>query len=163
MHPATAASEPPKDVHDALDWLRDYSLPVKALADPPVIRGAIHQLTTTLNDTPAAGDTYRRRRRCLNAAIEYAVDTDKLDDNPLKRIKFKRVAVDDRIDPRVVVTPTQARELLTAVSYVGSWDRARGRRLVAFFAVTYYAGLRPAEAVALRVTDCQLPEKAGAG
>ncbi|MFB9830994.1 hypothetical protein [Actinoallomurus acaciae] len=36
---------------------------------------------------------------------------------------------------------------------------ARGRRLVAFFAVLYYAGLRPAEAVALREIDCQLPDK----
>jgi integrase len=63
----------------------------------------------------------------------------------------------DEVDPRVVVTHAQARELLTAVSYVGSWDRARGRRLVAFFATMYYAGLRPAEATALREADCQLP------
>ncbi|HUC60301.1 MAG TPA: site-specific integrase, partial [Streptosporangiaceae bacterium] len=159
VHPANVGSDPPKEVHDALNWLQDYSLPVRALADPQLIRSAIHQLTRTLTDTPAAGDTYRRRRRCLNAAIEYAVETGKLDDNPLKRIKTKRVAVDDRVDPRVVVAPAQAREPLTSVSYVGSWDRARGRRLVAFFAVMYYAGLRPAEAVALRVTDCQLPEK----
>ncbi len=42
---------------------------------------------------------------------------------------------------------------------VGSFSRGRGRRLVAFFAVLYYAGLRPAEATALRVTDCTLPEQ----
>ncbi|GGJ69858.1 hypothetical protein GCM10010121_095620 [Streptomyces brasiliensis] len=34
----------------------------------------------------------------------------------------------------------------------------RGRRLVAFYAVLYYAGLRPAEAVGLRLSDCHLPE-----
>jgi hypothetical protein len=60
-----------------------------------------------------------------------------LAENPLKRVKMKRVAADDCLDPRVVVTPAQARELLAAVSYVGSWNRGRGRRLVAFFAVLY--------------------------
>jgi integrase len=155
--PANAEAEPPKDVSDSLDWLREHSLPLKALADPPVTRKVLHQLTRSLDDKPVAGDTYRRRRRGLNAAVEYAVESHDLDSNPLKAIKTKRVAIEDRVDPRVVVTQAQARELLTAVSYVGSWDRARGRRLVGFFAVLYYAGLRPAEAVALRVTDCYLP------
>ena len=47
--------------------------------------------------------------------------------------------------------------MLTAVSYVGSWHRKRGRRLVAFYAVMYHAALRPAEAVGLRESDCHLP------
>jgi integrase len=146
-------------VKDDLDWLRGHSRPLKTLADPVITRKVLHQLTRSLDDKPVAGDTYRRRRRGLNAAIEYAAESHDLDANPLKLVKTKRVAVDDRVDPRVVVTQAQARELLTAVSYVGSWDRARGRRLVGFFAVLYYGGLRPAEAVALRVTDCYLPDK----
>jgi hypothetical protein len=156
--PANADTEAPDELAAALRWLQHRSLLLKALADPPVTRRAMHQLTITLDGQPVAGDTYRRRRRGLNAAIEYAVESGELTEN-LKRIKIKRVASDDRLDPRVVVTPAQARELLTAVSYVGSWRRARGRRLVAFFAVLYYAGVRPAEAVALREKDCQLPEK----
>ena len=156
--PANADSEAPEELAAALRWLRHRSLLLKAIADPPVTRRVLHQLTITLDGRPAAGDTYRRRRRGLNAAIEYAVELEDLPENPLKRVKTKRIAADDRLDPRVVVTPAQARELLTAVSYVGSWNRGRGRRLVAFFAVLYYAGIRPAEAVALRETDCQLPE-----
>lgn len=62
------------------------------------------------------------------------------------------------VDWRVLVNALQARQLLAAVSYVGSWDRCRGRRLVAFYAVLYYAGLRPAEAVGLRRSDCHLPD-----
>lgn len=156
--PANADAEPPKELDDSLTWLRDHSLPLNAITDPLTTRKVIHQLGRTLDDKPVAGDTYRRRRRGLNAAIEYAVESEALDENPLKRVKTKRVAVEDLVDPRVVVTHAQARELLTAVSYVGSWHRSRGRRLVGFFAVLYYAGLRPAEAVALRVTDCYLPE-----
>ncbi len=156
--PANADSEAPEELAAPLRWLRHRSLLLKALADPPVTRRVVHQLTITLDGRPAAGDTYRRRRRGLNAAIEYAVELEELTENPLKRVKTKRVAADNRLDPRVVVTPAQARELLAAVSYVGSWNRGRGCRLVAFFAVLYYAGIRPAEAVALRETDCQLPE-----
>ncbi len=157
--PANAEAEPPKDIHDSLAWLDKHSQPLKAFSDPQVVRKAVHQLARTLDDKPAAGDTYRRRRRGFNAALEFAVETGKLDENPLKRVKTKKVAVDDQVDPRVVVTHAQARELLTAMSYVGSWHRARGRRLVGFFAVMYYAGLRPAEAVALKATDCELPDK----
>jgi integrase len=104
--------------------------------------------------------TTNRRRRGLNTAVEYAVELGELPKNPLKGVKEKRVAKqEEEVDPRVVVTHGQARELLTALSYVGSYHRARGRRLVAFFAALYYAGLRPAEAVALRVLDCHLPDE----
>jgi integrase len=98
----------------------------------------------------------------LNTAVEYALELGELEDNPLQRVKIKRVGAISEVDPRVVVTHSQARELLTAVSYVGSWDRSRGRRLVAFFATMYYAGLRPAEATALRESDCGSPARAGA-
>ncbi len=58
----------------------------------------------------------------------------------------------------MVANPVQARELLTAVTYVGGWKRARGRRLMAMYACMYFAALRPAEAVGLRQRDCYLPE-----
>jgi integrase len=157
--PANSNAAPPAGLEVALRWLRERSLLLTALADPSVTRRVLHQLTITLDGRPAAGDTYRRRRRGLNAAIEYAAELGELPENPLKRVKMKRVAAEDHVDPRVVVTPAQARELLTAVSYVGSWNRGRGRRLIAFFAVLYYAGIRPAEAVALREIDCHLPEQ----
>jgi integrase len=124
-----------------------------------VTRTGYHGAQVDLDGGKVAGDTYRRRRRGLNAAVEYAVEGKNLDENPLHHVKTKRVASDDRVDPRVVINHAQARELLTAVSYVGSWHRGRGRRLVGFFAVLHYAGVRPAEAVALREKDCDLPHE----
>jgi integrase len=56
-----------------------------------------------------------------------------------------------------VINPAQARELLAAVTYIGS--RGGGRRLMPLYACMYYAALRPAEAVALRRQDCHLPEQ----
>ncbi len=156
--PANKGIEPPPEMSGSLAWLRRHSLAVTALADPARARAVVHRLTLTLDGTPVAGDTWRRRRRGLNTAVEYAVESGQLEENPLRKVKVTRVAAITEVDPRAVVTHAQARELLTAVSYVGSWDRARGRRLVAFFATMYYAGLRPAEATALRDTDCQLPD-----
>lgn len=155
--PANRGVDPPTELRGSLEWLRRHSLPVAAISDPGLTEKVLHRLTLTLDGKPAAGDTWRRRRRGLNTAIEYAVSIGELPENPLARVKVRRVAAINEVDPRVVVTHTQARELLTAVSYVGSWDRARGRRLVAFFATLYYAGLRPAEAAALRESDCYLP------
>lgn len=103
--PANADREPPKELGDTLSWLRGHFLPLRALADPQTARTVIHQLTKTLDDKPVAGDTYRRRRRGVNAAIEYAVESGGLDDDPLKRTKTKRVAVDDRVDPRESSSP----------------------------------------------------------
>ncbi|MER6950410.1 tyrosine-type recombinase/integrase [Nonomuraea sp. NPDC000554] len=99
------------------------------------------------------------RRRGLNTALEYAIDLGELAENPLKRVKQKKVARDNTVDRRCVINPAQARELLVSLSYVGSWHRGRGRRLVAFFATLYFAGLRPAEAIGLRKSDCALPEE----
>lgn len=60
------------------------------------------------------------------------------------------------VDRRSVVSPSQARELLTTVTYVG---RSRGPMLAAMFACMYFGGLRPAEAAGLRQKDCRLPER----
>lgn len=48
---------------------------------------------------------------------------------------------------------------IAAVSYVGGYRRARGRRLVGLFAAMYFGGLRPAEAVGLAETDLNLSEQ----
>ncbi|HET7015990.1 MAG TPA: hypothetical protein VFI65_18855 [Streptosporangiaceae bacterium] len=157
--PSNIDAEAPEELAEGLRWLRERSRPLKSLTDPPVTREVVNELTKTLDDGKVAGDTYRRRRRGLNAAIEYAVESKDLDENPLHHVKSKRVASDDLVDPRVVINHAQARELLTAMSYVGSWHRGRGRRLVAFFGTLYYAGVRPAEAVALREKDCYLPQE----
>jgi integrase len=159
--PANAEAEPPADMMPALLWLRRRSLSVTALNEPATVRAVLSQLTRKLDGKAAAGDTSRMRRRGLNTAIEYAVEAGDLPVNPLKAeaAKRKRTAVNDRVDRRVVVNRRQAQELLIALSHVGSWKRGRGRRLVAFFATLFYAGLRPAEAVGLREQDCYLAEK----
>ena len=54
-----------------------------------------------------------------------------------------------------MVNPRQARALLAAVRA----QKPSGPRLVAFFGVMYYAGLRPEEAVSLRRDNLRLPPR----
>ncbi|MFF1652868.1 tyrosine-type recombinase/integrase [Streptomyces sp. NPDC058255] len=157
--PANAGEEPPAELRAAYEWLTTSDRPVLDLADAVVIEDVQYRLSYRLDGIRAAGETYKRRRRALNTALEHAVDLGELPENPLQRARRKRMGSDDVVDRRVLVNAVQGRQLLTAVSYVGSWGRNRGRRLVAFYAVLYYAGLRPSEAVGLRLSDCHLPEE----
>ncbi|MEU1674369.1 tyrosine-type recombinase/integrase [Streptomyces roseifaciens] len=156
--PANSGEEPPAELKTAYDWLTTADRPVVDVTDADVFEDVLYRLGYKLDGTPAAGDTYRRRRRALNTVLEHAVVAGELPENPLQRARRKHVGSGDVVDPRVLVNAKQARQLLAAVSYVGSWNRCRGRRLVAFYAVLYYAGLRPAEAVGLRLSDCHLPD-----
>lgn len=156
--PANAGEEPPAELQTAYEWLKTSDRPVLDLTDPEVFEDVQYRLHYRLDGVRAAGETYKRRRRALNTALEHAVERGELPENPLQRASKKRVGSADVVDRRVLVNAVQGRQLLTAVSYVGSWGRNRGRRLVAFYAVLYYAGLRPAEAVGLRLSDCHLPE-----
>ncbi|MPZ61242.1 MAG: tyrosine-type recombinase/integrase [Propionibacteriales bacterium] len=159
LMPSNAERQPPVNYRQTIRLLSKGTLQVSEVAAPQVRRRLVDILATKLDGTAAGSETVAHRRRTLNTALEYAVEIGELSENPLSQEKRKRVAKDVSVDRRVVASPRQARELFTALTYVGSWRRARGRRLVAFFATLYYAGLRPAEAVGLRLTDCYIPDK----
>jgi integrase len=61
--------------------------------------------------------------------------------------------VSSQVDRRSVVNPRQARALLGAVRA----QQPSGPRLVTFFAVMYYAGLRPEEAISLSRDNVIMP------
>lgn len=90
----------------------------------------------------AASTVVRRRwRRCaVNArcwcALHYAMERGELGSHPLARVRWRVPKPSVAVDPGVVANPNQARDLLAAVSYVGS---IAGRRLVGLFACMYCA------------------------
>jgi integrase len=145
------------DLEVAADWLRAQSLAMSELTKPLQLRRALDAAALTLTGKPAAATTIRRKRAVFHNALQYAVEVEALPTNNLDRVGWRAPKVSDIVDRRVVINPRQARELLTAVTYVGKLDR--GRHLRGFFACLYYAGLRPAEAQALRVQDCELPRE----
>ncbi|MFF3858711.1 tyrosine-type recombinase/integrase [Streptomyces sp. NPDC002209] len=155
--PAHKGEEPPPDLYPACTWLAARSLPLSALGESRVLRDVHYRLSFKLDDTPAAGETYKRRRRGFNTAMEYAIQEGYLETNPLLGVKRPVSSNSGVVDPRVLVNEVQGRQLLTSVSYVGSVHRNRGRRLVAFFGCILYAATRPAEAVGLTKSQCHLP------
>ncbi|MFF7214305.1 tyrosine-type recombinase/integrase [Streptomyces sp. NPDC008238] len=149
--------ELPPDIGNALHWVSKASRPLADLGDPVIGRAVLDSLKLKLDGTAAAAETVRRKRRTLVNAMHYAVDLGEFSENPLGSVRWQKPKVSSEVDPRVVANPHQARSLLCAVSYVGGYRRARGRRLVGLFAAMYFGGLRPAEAVGLAETDLTLP------
>ena len=143
----------PNDAAAILTWLSRSTKPVAALADPATMRAVLTAAGTLLDGTPAAPSTIRRNRTILHNALEYAVERRLLTGNPVKTINWKAPKTAHEIDRRSVVNHAQARRLLDAVRK----QAPSGPRLMAFFAVIYYAALRPEEAVNLRRENITLP------
>ncbi len=156
---ARAFDRPPAEA-SALRWLEKASLPVSEIGKPQHARAALDAISIRQDGRAASATTIARKRSVFANVLRYAVELGELPSSPLDRLSWKPPKVSEVVDPRVVVNPRQARELITAVTYVGQYRRgpyARGQRLMAFYACMYFAALRPGEAVALRVQDCYLP------
>lgn len=156
--PTTRAGELSRAERQTVDWLLRQSRPLVDLAEPAAVREVLDGMAAKLDGTNAAATVYRRKRAVLSNLLSYAVERELLTDNPLTRVKRMAPKMIDQLDPRVVANPAQVRELLTAVTYVGRRNRDRGAHVHAFFATVYYSAARPAEVLALRETDCKLPD-----
>ena len=146
-------SESPEDAATILKWLSRNTKPVSALSDLDVMRSVLDAAGTLLDGRPASAWTAQGNRAILANALDYAVERKLLGLNPVKTVKWKPPKATQDVDRRCVVNHAQARRLFTAVRE----QSPSGPRLVAFFAVIYYAGLRPEEAVNLRKDNITLP------
>ncbi|MEU4548269.1 hypothetical protein [Nonomuraea dietziae] len=145
----------PREQAAALAWLEKASLPISALGEAATLCLALDAIAVTFEGKTAGANTVRRKRAVLHHLLEQAVEQELFMTNPLDEIKWTPPKAVTVVDPRTVVNPTQARQLLDAVPKVG---RKRGARLKALFACVYYAALRPEEAADLREKNCTLPE-----
>lgn len=110
-------------------------------------------LALRLDGGPAGPSTVSRKRAILLNAVECAVARGHLTCSPLTSITWRAPKLAEAVDPRVVIDHGQAGTLFAAVRQLRS-----APPLVAFFAVMYYAALRPGEAVDLRKEALALPE-----
>ncbi|MFL6172231.1 MAG: tyrosine-type recombinase/integrase, partial [Marmoricola sp.] len=140
----------PDDIADALTWIESRSLALSSLDDPRLVRRAVDALSMNLDGSPSARSTTARKRATFNNALEYGVELGKFESNPMRKVRWSRRQFLEPVDKRVVANPAQARGLLAA-----AWDAAPA--LAGFFALMYFAGLRPAEARGLGEKDCTLP------
>lgn len=144
--------ECPPEIHAALRWVEQHTHQVSTLAKPDVLRAVLDRLTLRLDGQPAAASVVSRRRKILNTAVEYAVERGLLDVNPMPALKWHAPKTVHTVDRRSVANPVQVRTLLAAVD-----EQSTGKRLVAFYGCLYYAGMRPEEAVSLRVANLAIP------
>jgi integrase len=145
------AGPPPAELAPAIRWLETNTVKLTELNDAAIIRKALDALSLRQDGKAAAATTVARKRGVFYGALRYAVELRRLPSHPMAHVQWTAPKSDDEVDRRSVVNPRQALELLTAVSH-------RSPRFVAFFACMYYAALRPAEVVHLRLEECELPE-----
>jgi integrase len=155
--PRVGGPEIPAEDRLVLAWVAKASRPLVDLHDPVLAREVLESLRRRIDGGEASLETMRRKRKVLVHALHFAMERGELGSHPLAKVRWRVPKPAVSVDPRVVANPHQARDLLAAVSYVGGYRRARGRRLVGLFAGMYYAGLRPEEAVAVALPDCRLP------
>jgi integrase len=147
--------DPPDDAAQVLDWVARNTAPVSTLTEPATARQMLDLATSTVDGRNAAASTARRHRIIVANAMDYAVERGLLETNPIRVLKWTAPKVSSQVDRRSVVNPQQARALLDAVRA----QQPSGPRLVAFFAVMYYAGLRPEEAINLSADNIILPPR----
>jgi integrase len=150
------AGPPPADLAAAVQWLSANTVNLNELQGAALVRKALDTLSLRIDGKQAAATTIARKRAVFYGALRYAVELRLLPTHPMDHVQWVTPKSDDEVDRRSVVSPQQALKLLDAV-------HDKSPRLVAFFACLYYAALRPAEALHLRIDDCDLPEDDGWG
>ncbi len=154
------------ELRAAASWIGRASRPITELSTRPEVRQLLESapMTLLMSGKPAAPSTVEKRRLVLHRLVADAVEREVLTFNPMAGLTGRAsmgddVAVDE-VDPRTVVNPRQARQLLAACTYVSDrQSRDQGQRLHAFFACLYFGGLRPGEALGLHSEDCVLPDE----
>ncbi|WP_405195005.1 tyrosine-type recombinase/integrase [Streptomyces anulatus] len=143
----------PDDVAAVLGWVRRHTPTMGAWTDPLIVQDVLLVLGTLLDGRRAAASSVKRHRRVLHLLMRYAIVRGILPSDPVPESRNLTQRSAGAIDRRRLLNERQAAQLL-------GWIRGRprsGRRLQAFFATLYFTGLRPEEAVALRVSDLVLP------
>nr|WP_269327874.1 tyrosine-type recombinase/integrase [Kineosporia mesophila] len=162
LNPPRRDTPQPVEVAAALAWLEKNAVPLDAFNDvsqrPGLIRAALDACATKLDGKPSAASTRRNRRSVLHNYFGHAVEKGHVTVNPVGTVQWKATKVADAVDRRVVLSPAQFSQCLVALSYVGRYE-GRGAKLSAFFGLMYYAGARPAEALAVVRDDFTLPKK----
>ncbi|WPO75566.1 site-specific integrase [Streptomyces sp. KN37] len=148
------AREPDEEWQKALNWIRRNSLPLSALAEAEVLRRALDSLCRKLDGKPAAAKTARRKRAAFSEALNTAVEKGHFTENPFKGPRWNPPGVNEEVDPASVPNPAQVDRLLSSVAQ----QPGRGPHLEAFFGCMYYAAMRAAEVIHLRLEQCHLPE-----
>ncbi|MFD9705078.1 hypothetical protein [Lentzea sp. NPDC059081] len=117
LPPATREYElSEEEKEEVAAWLVRHSRPLYDVTDASAVRGLLDALATKLDGKSAAASVYQRKRAVLFNMLSYVVEKELIPDNPLTQIKRKVAKVVEQVGPRVVASPQQVEQLLTAVT-----------------------------------------------
>ena len=139
----------------ALDWLRQHSLALKAV-DPPAVVGAFEQLARNRDGSIAKPGNFSKKRAGVTRLLKAAFKKGLISSNPSVGVDSPNglsARADQPVPLADIPSPSQAQLLIMVIASAS----LQARRLVAYLATTLYAGLRPGEVNALRTTDLDLP------
>ena len=143
-------------------WVQKNSLALQSMTED-MCAGLHERLNTRIDGKPKAQSTQNRIRTNINPLFKFAVKKNLIIRNPWPEVK--RLTQSERAtkkEPPEVVErkfpkTTQIAEALDELTTPSSRPGAVAHRVL--IAIMAYAGLRPSEAVALRIEDCvELPD-----
>ena len=136
------------------DWLARWSVRLHDI-DPSLLERVLHASTTKADGSTMAPDVVRRRRNTLGAVLRAAVRRELVAANPLERVEWRAPARTLAVDVSTVPSPDDVRAVIDHVAALST----DGARYAALFAAVGIAGMRPSEAIGLRVSDLDLPTR----
>ncbi|WP_329482249.1 hypothetical protein OG555_08470 [Kribbella sp. NBC_01484] len=146
------SATPPKDLGHVIRWLNDNTVDLSEFEAASVTRRVLDALSIRQDGKAAAASTVARRRATFHGALQYGVELRFFAANPIDTVSWSSPKHDEEVDRRVVVNPTQARELLAAVRKIYP-------SLEAYYGCMYFAALRPAEVRHLTEGHLKLPDE----
>ena len=144
----------PTEMANILAWVERSSPTMAVWTDSESVAGVLVALATKLDGKPCATSSMRRDRNIASHMLRWAVERKLLEAHPFTLTKPARIKSSRAVDKRSVPNEQQIDRLL-------NWISARPRNgacLFTVFSTMRYAGLRPEEAVSLRLEDVRFPE-----
>lgn len=139
----------------AADWMIAHSLPVSALADTRLVKKTLAAAAVGPDGVPYGPDTAQRSRSSLSKLCLLAVEEKLLATNPVRDTERAVDDESDEVDPSMVPSPTQARQLVEAACAVSKVAR---RQYHGYLTLLWTTGMRPSEASGIHYdSDVVLP------
>lgn len=136
------------------DWLSKWSIRLQDI-EPALLERVLQVATTKRDGGVMSPEVVRRRRNLLGAVLRAAVRRELIVSNPLQRIEWRAPARTLAVDISTVPSPADVRAVVDQVAAL----RTDGARYAGLFAAIGLAGMRPSEAIGLKVSNLELADE----
>lgn len=133
-------------------WLDRWSIHLPEI-EPELLEDVLNSVSRRADGASTVPAVTRRRRNTLGAVLRSAVRRGVIPTNPMDRTEWRAPRHSMAIDVSTVPSPGDVDAIVDHVTGL----RGDGRRCAALFALVGISGMRPSEAIGLKVDDLELP------